>query len=84
MHYRLRSLSFTTATLLLSLTSPFVPLTLKFEPLVAQAQTIEYRKAEAVRLYQEGVRQFNKSQFLEALETFQQVLTLVTIDEMLP
>jgi hypothetical protein len=39
MHYRFRYLSLATATLLLSLTSPLLPLTLKFEPLVVQAQT---------------------------------------------
>ncbi|MBD1890280.1 tetratricopeptide repeat protein [Coleofasciculus sp. FACHB-SPT9] len=83
MHYCLKSLSLATATLLLSLTSPLLPLTLKFEPLVVQAQTTQDRKAEALRLYQEGVRQFNKSQFLEALETFRQVLTIVRANERL-
>ncbi|MBD1929083.1 tetratricopeptide repeat protein [Trichocoleus sp. FACHB-90] len=73
MHYRLKSLSLATATLLLSLTSPLLPLTLKFEPLVAQAQTTQYRKAEAQRLYEEGRQELNRGQFQEALQTFQQV-----------
>lgn len=39
MHYRLKSLSLATATLLLSFFTPLLPLTLKFKPLVVQAQT---------------------------------------------
>lgn len=84
MHYRFKTLSLATATLLLSLFTPLLPLTLKFEPLVVQAQTTQDREAEAMRLYREGVRQFNKSLFLEALETFQQVLTIERANEMLP
>jgi CHAT domain-containing protein/Tfp pilus assembly protein PilF len=76
MHYRLKSLSLATATLLLSLTSPLLPLTLKLEPLVVQAQTIQDRKAEARRLNKEGFEQFNRGQFREALEKFQQALAI--------
>ena len=77
MHYRLKSLSLATATLLLSLTSPLLPLTLKFEPLVVQAQTTQNRNTEAMRLYEEGRQQLNRGQFREALETFQQALVIV-------
>src|SRR4028119_1911797 len=76
MHYRLRTLSLATATLLLSVTSLLLPLTLKFEPLVAQAQTTQDRKAEALRLYQEGSQQFNRGQFQEALQVAQQALVI--------
>ncbi|MBD2003868.1 MULTISPECIES: CHAT domain-containing protein [Cyanophyceae] len=76
MHYCLKSLSLATATLLLSLMSPLLPLTLKFEPLVAQAQTTQDRKAEALRLYQEGSQQFNRGQFQEALQAAQQALVI--------
>jgi CHAT domain-containing protein/tetratricopeptide (TPR) repeat protein len=76
MHYRLKALSLATATLLLSLTSPLLPLTLKFEPLVAQAQTTQDRKAEATRLHQEGLQLLNRDQFREALEKFQQALVI--------
>src|SRR4028119_514028 len=83
MHYRLKSLSLATATLLLSLTSPLLPLTLKFEPLVVQAQTTQDREAEALweeftttRLNQKGFQLFNRGQFREALEKFQEALVI--------
>jgi tetratricopeptide (TPR) repeat protein len=77
MHYRLKSLSLTTATLLLSVTSPLLPLTLKFEPLIVQARTTQDRKAEATRLHQEGLQLLNRGQFQEALEKFQEALVIV-------
>ncbi len=77
MHYRLRSLSLATATLLLSVISLLLPLTLKFEPLVVQAQTTQDRKAELVRLNKEGLQQLNTGQVREALEKFQKALVLV-------
>ena len=76
MHYRLKSLSLATATLLLSLFTPLFPLTLKFEPLVAQAQTTQDRKAEALRLNKEALQQLNTGQFREALEKFQAALVI--------
>jgi CHAT domain-containing protein/tetratricopeptide (TPR) repeat protein len=76
MHYRLKSLSLATATLLLSLTSPLLPLSLKFEPLVVQAQTTQDRKAEATRLHRQGLQLVNRGQFREALEKFQQALAI--------
>jgi tetratricopeptide (TPR) repeat protein len=72
MRLHLVSLSF--ATLLLSLTSPFLPPTLSLLPLVAQAQTTQDRKAEGDRLFQTGIEQFRKCQLKQALETYQQVL----------
>jgi len=55
------------------------PVPLAVSPVVAQtfsaqAQTAQNRKDEAQRLYQRGMAQFNKGQFREALEAFQQVL----------
>ncbi len=76
MHYHLKSLSLATATLLLSLTSPLLPLSLKFEPLVVQAQTTQDRKAEATRLHRQGLQLVNRGQFREALEKFQQALAI--------
>jgi len=77
MHRRLKSLSLATATLLLSLFTPLLPLTLKFEPLAAQAQTTQDRNAEAMRLYEEGLQLLDRSQFREALEKFQKALVIV-------
>ena len=76
MHYHLRTLSLATATLLLSLTSPLLPLTLKFEPLVVQAQTTQDRATEARQLLQKGSQQYRQALLKEALETFQQALAL--------
>jgi len=74
MRLHLVSLSF--ATLLLSLTSPFLPPTLSLSPLVAQAQTTQDRKAEGDRLFQTGTEQFRQGQLQQALETYQQVLRI--------
>lgn len=49
MHYRLNSLSLATATLLLSLFTPLLPLTLKLEPLVVQAQTAPTQRYSVVQ-----------------------------------
>ncbi|MBD1879937.1 tetratricopeptide repeat protein [Coleofasciculus sp. FACHB-T130] len=76
MHYCLESLSLATATLLLSLTSPLLPLTLKFEPLAVQAQTTQDRKAEALQLNKEGVQLLNRGQIREALQKFQAALVI--------
>ncbi|MBD1881766.1 tetratricopeptide repeat protein [Coleofasciculus sp. FACHB-T130] len=76
MHYRLRYLSFTTATLLLSVTFPLLPLTSNFEPLVVQAQTTQDRNAKAKRLNEEGLQQLDRGQFQEGLEKFQQALAI--------
>jgi CHAT domain-containing protein/Tfp pilus assembly protein PilF len=77
MHPRLRYLSLAATTLLLAVTSPLLPLTSHLAPLRAQAQTAPDRKAEAVRLNEEGVQQLNRGQFREALQKFQQALVIV-------
>ena len=76
MHPRLRYLSLAVTALLLSVASPLLPLTCYFAPLPAQAQTAQDRKAEALRLNQEGLQQLNGGQFREALQTFQQALVI--------
>ena len=77
MHYHFKSLSLASATLVLSLLTPLLPLSLKFEPLIAQAQTSQDRKAEVMRLYEEGLQLLDRSQFREALEKFQKALVIV-------
>jgi len=76
MHYPLRYLSLATATLLLSLTSPVLPLTFHLEPLAVQAQTNQGREAEAFRLLKQGIQQSDRGQFREALEPYQQALVI--------
>lgn len=74
MHYRLKSLSLATATLLLSLTSPLLPLTLKFEPLVAQAQTLEQQEPGAEKWFLEVYQLYIRSEYPATLEKLQQYL----------
>jgi len=77
MRLHLVSLSF--ATLLLSLTSAFLPPTLSLSPLVAQAQTTQDKKAIAERLFREGeylsIRNFERAirKFNEALLIYQEI-----------
>lgn len=75
MPYRLGTISLATATLLLSLTSPLLPLD-GFKPLAAQALSEQDQKVEPDSLFQTGVEQFNTSQLRQALATFQQLLAL--------
>ncbi|MGQ4647014.1 tetratricopeptide repeat protein [Lyngbya aestuarii] len=74
MGLRLFSLSF--ATLLLSAIFLFLPLTLTFSPLVAQAQTFEDQKAESDRLLEEGIEQYNEFQLGKALLRFEEALLI--------
>src|SRR4028119_1617646 len=74
MHYRLKSLSLATATLLLSLTSPLLPLTLKFEPPVVQAQTIEQQEPGEERWFLEAYQLWLKGDYPATLEKLQQDL----------
>ncbi|MEW6492205.1 MAG: tetratricopeptide repeat protein [Cyanobacteriota bacterium] len=74
MHYHLKSLSLATATLLLSLFTPLLPLTWKFEPLVVQAQTLEQQEPGAERWYLEAYQLLLKGDYPEALNKLQQHL----------
>jgi CHAT domain-containing protein/Tfp pilus assembly protein PilF len=74
MHYRLKSLSLATATLLLSLTSLLLPLTLKFEPLVVQAQTLEQQELGEEKWFLEAYRLWLRGDYPAALEKLQQDL----------
>ncbi len=65
-----------TTIVLLSLTFPIVPLAMTIQPLTAQAQTPDARKAEADRLLQQGRDQANASQFVAALQSWQKALTI--------
>ena len=79
MYSHLHRLSVITATLLISLSCPLqvVGITWGSNAALAQAPTREQRNDEALRLYQVGVKQYQQSQFREALETFQSVLVIV-------
>ncbi|BAY26949.1 TPR repeat-containing protein [Calothrix sp. NIES-2100] len=55
--------------------SPFVPVIPS--PLTAQAQTPQDRKAEATRLYNIGLEQFDQGQYPEALKSYEQALAII-------
>lgn len=74
MRLHLVSLSF--ATLLLSVTSPFLPPTLTLSPSVAEAQTNQDRKAEADRLLEEGIELYDKINLGGALARFEEALLI--------
>ncbi|WP_226592404.1 tetratricopeptide repeat protein, partial [Microseira wollei] len=78
MHRGIYHLSFVTATLLFSLICPvqLASNRLGINEALAQTATRQDRQAEAERLYQQGIQQYRQSQFLEALETLQQVLAI--------
>ncbi|HEY9598605.1 MAG TPA: CHAT domain-containing protein, partial [Cyanophyceae cyanobacterium] len=69
-----KSLSLVTATLLLSVTSPLLPLTLKFEPLVVQAQTIEQQEPGAEQWFLEAYQLWLRGDYPATLEKLQQDL----------
>lgn len=76
MSNRLKPFSLATLTLLLSITPSLFPLTLRFDPAVALAQTLQDRQVEEFRLYREGVEQFQQGRYREALQTFEQALAI--------
>jgi CHAT domain-containing protein/tetratricopeptide (TPR) repeat protein len=63
-------------SLLLLTVVPLFPIPYSRFPFPAAAQTTPDRKAEADRLKQQGIQQYQKGQFREALATFQQVLEM--------
>lgn len=74
LNYRLKFLSLATATLMLSLTSPFLPLNLKLEPLVVQAQTLEQLEPGAEKWYLEAYQLWLKGDYPASLTKLQQDL----------
>ncbi len=73
MHPPLRYLSLAATTLLLSLIPAFLPVI----SLTAQAQITLNQTIKTEQLNQQGIQQYLRGQFPEALETFQKLLTLV-------
>ncbi|MEQ9358057.1 tetratricopeptide repeat protein [Coleofasciculus chthonoplastes] len=74
MRIHLTHLSF--ATLLLWGIGVCLPPTLSLSPVVAQAQTTHEQETQADRLFQTGTEQFRQGQLKQALQTYQQALTI--------
>ncbi|MCA1993772.1 MAG: tetratricopeptide repeat protein, partial [Coleofasciculus sp. S288] len=73
---RLYRVSLSFATLLLSVTSAFLPSTLSFSPSVTQAQTAQDRKAIADQLFKEGESLHVNDNYEEALAKFEEALLI--------
>lgn len=73
---RINSVAKFAVVLLLSLTFPVLVVAKSKEVAIAQTQTGEETRQEALQINQLGVEQFNKNQFQEALETFQKALAI--------
>lgn len=78
MHQSFKSLGLITVTVLLSLVSPLLLPETTSGSSIAQAQTptAQQRKTEADRLFQEGIQQYRRGQYRQALATYQRVLEI--------
>jgi hypothetical protein len=74
MRPHLKSVGWAAVTLLVSVTPTLLPVTPTLLPAIAQ--TMQDHKAEADRLGNEAVRQYQTSQFQAALATFQKELII--------
>ncbi len=70
-------LSIGSLSFLLTFSSPFIPYSPSYLPsLQVLAQSNDARKAEADRLLQQGIEQFQTSQFEAALQSWQQTFDI--------
>ena len=76
MRFLLRTASLVPLGLLLSLAAPPLLVTIAIPPAIAQSAGSSDAKAEADRLFNQGIEQFNTSQFEAALQSWQQALKL--------
>ncbi|MEX0269165.1 CHAT domain-containing protein [Leptolyngbyaceae cyanobacterium UHCC 1019] len=72
----IQTLRLAAVTLLLTAGFPLLPTPDFLPPAVVQAQTTADQKTEANRLFQQGVQQYQISQFTAALQSWQQALLL--------
>ncbi|ALB41802.1 MULTISPECIES: tetratricopeptide repeat protein [unclassified Anabaena] len=73
-HRQIRLIAF--ITFILTVLQPVVNLPMLFQVSQVLAQTPATRKAEAERLFQQGIKQFQTSQFTAALQSWQQALII--------
>ena len=76
MRLLLRTASLVPLGLLLSLAAPPLLVTIAIPPAIAQSAGSSDAKAEADRLFNQGIEQLNTSQFEAALQSWQQALKL--------
>jgi CHAT domain-containing protein/tetratricopeptide (TPR) repeat protein len=76
MSLRLRLISWLTSPLLLTLIPSLLPIPSYLFSSTAQAQTSQDRKTEADKLLQQGIQQYQRSQYQAAIKFWQQALAI--------
>ncbi|BAZ33735.1 hypothetical protein NIES4074_62490 (plasmid) [Cylindrospermum sp. NIES-4074] len=76
MSLRLRLVSWLTSPLLLTLIPSLLPIPSYLFTTTAQAQTSQDRKTEADKLFEQGIQQFQRSQYPDAMQSWQQALAM--------
>ncbi|MDK2410666.1 tetratricopeptide repeat protein, partial [Aphanizomenon sp. 202] len=74
MSLRLRLITWLTSPLLLTLILSLLPIPSYPLSTTAQAQTTQDRKTEADKLLEQGIQQFQRSQYKDAIQSWQQAL----------
>ncbi|MBO1049894.1 MAG: tetratricopeptide repeat protein [Dolichospermum sp. DEX182a] len=76
MSLQLRLISWLTSPLLLTLIPSLLPIPSYLISTTAQAQTSQDRKAEADKLFEQGKQQYQRSQYKDAIQSWQQALAI--------
>ncbi|ASC74261.1 hypothetical protein XM38_052360 [Halomicronema hongdechloris C2206] len=76
MRYPAKLLGLVAATALFTPLSPLPPTPALLPPALAQGESAGDRKAEADRLFHQGIQQYDTSQFREALQSWEQALAI--------
>ncbi|MBE9259822.1 MULTISPECIES: hypothetical protein [Aphanizomenonaceae] len=76
MSLRLRLISWITSPLLLTLIPSLLPIPSYLLSTTAQAQTSQDQKTEADKLLEQGNQQFQRSQYKDAIQSWQQALVI--------
>ena len=76
MSLRLRLISWLTSPLLLTLIPSLLPIPSYLLSTTAQAQTSQDQKTEADKLLEQGNQQFQRSQYKDAIQSWQQALVI--------
>ena len=76
MSLRLRLVSWLTSPLLLTLIPSLLPIPSYFLSTTAQAQTNQDRKTEADKLFEQGKQQYQRSQYKDAIQSWEQALAI--------
>src|SRR3712207_7608780 len=79
--FRSRTLSLTTATLVLSVTSTLLPVASYVSPPVAQAQTAQDRATQAQQLLEKGNQQYRSEEHTSELQSRQYLVCRLLLEK---